>query len=345
MEIVAPSETFELEDTAAVGAVRRRFQALASVAGLDEIRAGDAALIATELASNVIKHARHGGAILSTVAHAGQRGVALVVWDRGPGMNVAACLRDGMSTAGTRGAGLGAVARLATRFDLNAPPGRGSDAVATVMPGGKSPAASRFSVGAVAVPYPGLQICGDAWDAHCRDEVATLLVSDGLGHGDGAADASAAVVAAFRARPDDPLPVILERAHRAARATRGAAATLARIDLRAREVTVAGVGNVAVWVAGATLKQLVTQHGTLGQAAPSQIREERHPLAHGALVVLCSDGLKSRWTFDELPELRDHAPATIASAIWRDFARGRDDATVLVARETAAAPVISLGAA
>jgi hypothetical protein len=58
----------------------------------------------------------------------------------------------------------------------------------------------------------------------------------------------AAVLAAFRAGPDDPLAAILERADRAARPTRGAAATVARIDLASGELAIAGVGNVAPWM-------------------------------------------------------------------------------------------------
>jgi anti-sigma regulatory factor (Ser/Thr protein kinase) len=334
MEVIGASEVFELSDSADVGAVRRRLATLANEAGLDEARAGDAALVATELASNVIKHAGHGGALLGAVRAGARRGVVIAAWDRGRGMNIEACLRDGMSTAGTRGVGLGAVARLATRFDAYAPAGRGSVVVASVLAQGTPPPAT-FAVGAACVPYPGLTVCGDAWDVHLDGPRATVVVCDGLGHGDGAAAASAAVIAAFRLGPGDPLTAILERADRAARATRGAAATVVRLDRERRALTVAGVGNVAAWIAGDAVKQLVTQHGTLGQAMPV-LREERYAFAAGAQLVLCSDGIKSRWSLDDQPGLARRDPATIASVLWRDLARGRDDATVVVVREVAA---------
>jgi len=332
MEVGGTCELFELDDNADIGAVRRRFAALAAAAGLDEVRTGEAALIASELASNVLKHAQRGGAVLGAVFEHGRRGVVIAAWDRGPGMNLDACLRDGMSMAGTRGAGLGAVARLATRFDAYTPYGRGSVVVATVFPRRAAPPA-RFAVGAACLPFPGLPVCGDAWTAHVDGERATAVVCDGLGHGAGAADAAAAVIAAVRAAPGAPLGAILERAHRAAHATRGAAATIARLDLADRELVVAGVGNVAAWVAGDTLKQLVTQHGTLGQVVPSQLREERYRFAPGALLVLCSDGIKSRWSFDDHPGLAACDPTTIATVMWRDLSRGRDDASVVVVRE------------
>jgi anti-sigma regulatory factor (Ser/Thr protein kinase) len=332
MEVIGDCECFALDDTADVGAVRRRFAALAALAGLDEARAGDAALIASELGSNVLKHATRGGALLGEARDGDRRGVAIAVWDRGPGMNLDACLRDGMSTAGTRGVGLGAVSRLATRFDAYTWPGRGSVVTATVLAADRG-AAARFAIGGLSVPYPGLTVCGDGWDAHVDGDRATVVVCDGLGHGDGAAAAAAAVIAAFRAAPDAPLPAILERADRAARATRGAAATAIRLDLARRELAVAGVGNVAAWLVGDAARQLVTQHGTLGQAAPTHIREERHPVPSHGLIVLCSDGIKSRWNLEGHPGLTVRDPLTIAGALWRDLARGRDDASVVVVRE------------
>jgi anti-sigma regulatory factor (Ser/Thr protein kinase)/serine/threonine protein phosphatase PrpC len=331
-------EAIEIEHEADVGAVRRRFAALAAASGLDETRTGEAALIATELASNVIKHARSGGALVGAVAAGGVRGVAIAVWDRGPGMNVEACLRDGVSTAGTAGAGLGAVSRLATRWDAYSRRGAGTVISASVFPRGPRGSIPRtaFDAGGVAVPYPGMAVCGDAWRVHQAQDRATLIVCDGLGHGDGAAAAARAVLDAFSERPEDSPAAILAHADRAARSTRGAAATVVRVDRAAREATIAGVGNVAAWIASAgATRQLVTQHGTLGQATP-RIREERYAFPPGAVLVVCSDGIKPRPGFlgsgDHL-DLPAHDPATTAATIWRDHARGRDDATAVVLRE------------
>jgi anti-sigma regulatory factor (Ser/Thr protein kinase)/serine/threonine protein phosphatase PrpC len=329
---VNENEALELDHESHVGAVRRRFATLAATSGLDETRTGDAALIATELATNVIKHAGHGGALLGCIEAGGVRGVSITAWDRGPGMDVHACLRDGMSTAGTAGAGLGAVSRLASRWDAYSRRGAGAVITACVFPRGAS-ARTVFDAGGVCVPHPTMTVRGDRWRAHESGQRATVIVCDGLGHGDGAAAAARAVVAAFAQRPDDALGTILEHADRAARATRGAAATIVRIDLAARQATVAGVGNVAAWVAGGeSSRQLVTQHGTLGQAMP-RIREERYDFPAGAHLVMCSDGLKNRLALDDHPGLLAHDPVTIAAMLWRDHARGRDDATAVVVRE------------
>jgi serine/threonine protein phosphatase PrpC len=240
-----------------------------------------------------------------------------------------------MSTAGTAGAGLGAVSRLATRWDAYSQPGRpgaGTVISATVYARAKL-VRTAFDAAGVCVPHPGMIACGDAWRLHESGERATLIVCDGLGHGDGAAAASRAVLGAFSQRADETPAAILENADRAARATRGAAATVVRLDLAAREATVAGVGNVAAWIVGGeSTRQLVTQHGTLGQAMP-RTREERYAFPAGAQLVMCSDGLKSRLAIDDYPGLLAHDPATIAATLWRDHARGKDDATAVVLRE------------
>jgi len=138
------------------------------------------------------------------------------------------------------------------------------------------------------------------------------------------------VCEAFHERPDDPPAAILERAHAAARSTRGAAASVARIDRAAGKITFAGVGNVAGWYwTDDGLRPMLTRHGTLGQAA-AKPREEIYPFSEGTAVILASDGLESRWSVGDYPGLRARAPATIAALLWRDFSRGRDDATAVV---------------
>jgi anti-sigma regulatory factor (Ser/Thr protein kinase) len=340
---VEVTESIGLDHEADIGAVRRRLAALAAAVGLDENRTSDAALIATELATNVRRHAGGGGALLGACAERGA--VAIAVWDRGPGMDVDACLRDGMSTAGTAGVGLGAVSRLASRWDAYAPRGRGTVIVAHVEaaprgPGwgrearpAQEPAQPRAAVGAVRLPYPGLPVSGDAWDLHAEGDAATLIVCDGLGHGDGAADASRAVIGAFRERPGDPPAAILDRANRAARPTRGAAATVVRVDFAAQQAVIAAVGNVGAWIAGGDApRQLVTQHGTLGHAMP-RLREERYAFPPGAALLVASDGLRSRIDLAAYPGLLGRDPCVAAVALWRDYQRGRDDATAVVLRE------------
>jgi hypothetical protein len=249
--------------------------------------------------------------------------------DRERGMDLERCLVDGVSGAGSPGTGLGAVARLASSWDGFSAPARGTVITAAVHRERNLPRAD-FHCGAVCLPFPGERVCGDAWRAVATADSATLIVVDGLGHGPLAAEAARAVCDAFQARADAAPAAILEYAHGMARSTRGAAASVARIDNSTRKVTFSGIGNVSGWLwSDAGLHPMLGNHGTLGHAF-SRAREETYVLPEGGSVILATDGLKSRWELDRYPGLARCSAATTATLIWRDFARGRDDATVAV---------------
>ncbi len=138
-------------------------------AGFSEERAGKAALIATELATNLAKHAAGGELLIRPVRdHAGigvPDGIEIVALDRGPGMpDVALARQDGYSTAGTLGHGLGSIARQSDFFQIYS---RSSGTVAMAQICREPPIAiareSLFEVGGVMVSHPGEDICGDDW--------------------------------------------------------------------------------------------------------------------------------------------------------------------------------------
>jgi hypothetical protein len=108
------------------------------------------------------------------------------------------------------------------------------------------------------------------------------------------------------------------------------------VDRGRRLVRFAGVGNVAGAVlANGTLRHMVSQHGTLGHDA-RRFHEFQYPWPDEGLLVMHSDGLVSHWTLDRYPGLLVRHPTTIASVLYRDFSRGRDDTAVVIAREAAA---------
>ena len=81
----------------------------------------------TEAATNLVKHGGGGELLLRTLGNDGTRGVGVLALDRGPGFgNLAEAMRDGFSTAGTPGTGLGAIRRLSTLFDIYSLPGAGA---------------------------------------------------------------------------------------------------------------------------------------------------------------------------------------------------------------------------
>lgn len=82
---------------------------------------------ASELARNAVVYGGGGEVSLEQVGNGSRRGLRLVFEDRGPGIpDVELALRDGYTTGGGLGLGLGGARRLANDFEIDSAPGRGT---------------------------------------------------------------------------------------------------------------------------------------------------------------------------------------------------------------------------
>lgn len=317
-------------DASHVAAARRHAVAMAATAGQDEADAGRVALVVTELANNLLRHGG-GGEMLFGLDRATAAGIEILALDRGRGMSdVAACLRDGFSTAGTPGTGLGAVQRMADEMDIHSRPRAGTTVLARVRRR-RDPVSAPRALGIVTVPKSGETVCGDAAAMiQGEDGRIGLLVADGLGHGELAAAAAQEALRQFRARRlSDPVET-LEAVHAGLRHTRGAAVAVAMIDPVRRVVTYGGIGNIAGLLADdAGTRRMISYNGTAGHGV-WKVQAFTYPFADRPVVVMHSDGLATSWTLDSHPGLLRHDPAVIAATLYRDHARGRDDCGVLV---------------
>jgi len=319
-------------------AARTAARETAERSGMNETDAHRVGLVATELATNLVKHTPGGGELLIRFCERSAAEVELIAIDRGPGIrDIASALRDGHSSAGSPGTGLGAVRRLSEEFDISSTPGHGT-AVLARLRARRTPRArsGAFEIGVISQAKPGETVCGDAWHVRQYPNSAAVLVADGLGHGLFASEASEAAVQAFEREPiGHETARALESIHHAIRHTRGAAAAIADVNKDRGVVRFSGVGNIvgAVCLEG-TLRQAVSNNGTLGHQA-QHFREYLYPWAADGVLVMHSDGLSGRWTLDRYPGLRLRDATLIAAILFRDFSRSRDDATVLVAREAA----------
>lgn len=313
---------FVIDDASKVGEARRAAQTLASFE-LDADMAGKVAIAASELGNNLIRHAGGGDLLVQCIGDETHSVVELLAIDRGPGMtDVARCMTDGYSTAGTPGTGLGAVRRLSSEFDIHSMPGEGTVVMARF---GKL-AGVRY--GAVNIAIDGEPECGDAWHLVEGPDGIALLVVDGLGHGSFAAEAARACVATFSAAPFLPPQDTMMRANAAMSKTRGGAAAVGIID--GESLSYAGVGNISgTLVTPGRSQGLVSHNGTLG-LNPRRAQQFEYRVEPHALLVMHSDGVSARWDVKSRPDLLSCHPAIIAATIWRDHGRGRDDATVVV---------------
>jgi anti-sigma regulatory factor (Ser/Thr protein kinase) len=317
---------------------RRCALSLAAGLSFDEVSAGNLGLVVTEAAKNLLKHAGGGNIILRLLAGGGD-GIEMLALDKGPGIaDPGRCFQDGYSTAGTSGNGLGAIARLSNFHQIYSRPGQGTVLLAQVWRRGSNGQGAnghtRFGVGGVCVPVAGEEDCGDDWVFQEKARGARITVADGLGHGPAAADASRAAVRTAREQINDSSPALLERIHGALRSTRGAAVAVAEIDPEARVLRFAGIGNISAAVVprSGPIRRLASGAGTAGHQY-RKILEFSCPWEPGSLLLMHSDGLQTQWSFDPYPGLLERHPSVIAGVFYRDYARSRDDVTVVVARE------------
>ncbi|SFU59052.1 ATP-binding SpoIIE family protein phosphatase [Pseudoduganella namucuonensis] len=326
-----------VSDNSHVAAARRAAGDLAARLGFDPVRSGELAIVVTEAASNILKHAGHGEILLRPLRVGGHAGVEVLAIDHGPGMaNLPASMEDGRSTAGSYGVGLGAMLRLSSTMDVFCAPGQGCVIALTLWPRG---AAERealdapLRLGVVCQPMAGETECGDGWALAHDATWATVLVADGLGHGPLAADAARAALHSAMERPERTATALMEDAHAALRATRGAALAIVRIDMLAEQLRMAGIGNIAVqaWHDGER-RQLVSHNGIVGSNM-RKVQEFGAGWGGNGMLILHSDGLNTRWNLDDYRGLADCHPAVVAAVLYRDFTRGRDDVTVLVLRD------------
>lgn len=82
---------------------------------------------ASELARNTLEHGGGGEVEIAAVSNPPRRGVRLVFSDQGPGIeDIEQALRDGFSTGGGLGLGLGGARRLCNEFSIESMPGQGT---------------------------------------------------------------------------------------------------------------------------------------------------------------------------------------------------------------------------
>jgi anti-sigma regulatory factor (Ser/Thr protein kinase) len=327
-----------------VGAIRRHVRAWAVRSGASELQCARAELAATELGTNVLRHAgARGYMLVQPLVGVERRGLELVAVDHGPGLRDvsglwrtmldqdAAPLAPAPERGQGLGCGLGAVRRSACEFDLHSTT-RGTVVLARFL-FERETRAPVLRCGAVSVPIQGEEVCGDGCGVVARGESFAALVVDGLGHGPAAAIAAQAALAVLHEATDlDPVRYLLG-AHAALRGTRGAALSVCRIDPAEGRLSFAGLGNVEGRVHTSSRSfGMSPRPGTAGMnVSVPRIHVQELPWEPGAMLVLHSDGVRHQ---AELGALRARDPSIIAAVLQRDWSRGRDDATVLVVHDT-----------
>jgi hypothetical protein len=95
----------------------------------------------------------------------------------------------------------------------------------------------------------------------------------------------------------------------------------------------AGIGNIAGYVVGPAKTQFMISHnGTAGHEA-THFQEFLYPFPETSVLIMHSDGLSTSWNLGAYPGLALRHPTVIAGTLYRDAARDRDDACVVIAKD------------
>jgi anti-sigma regulatory factor (Ser/Thr protein kinase) len=336
------SYLYLISEPSKVGEARRDAVKFAQESGFEETQVGKVAIVVTEAANNLVKHAQGGELIFRTFNQKSVSVMEILAIDSGPGMaNVPECLQDGYSTTGTPGTGLGAIHRLSDFSDIYSQPGKGTVLFSQICGSqikdfNSMSESDRFELGAICLPHPKEQICGDSWGHKIYEEQKLfLIVADGLGHGPKAAEASQTAVRLFQETNTASLAEFFETIHRGLSGTRGAAVTIVEVDATSRMVSAMAVGNVTgeLILGDGTTKRFTAHNGTLGVQF-SRLQKFEYPWPRNSLLLVNSDGLTTKCCEPTAYfGLNRRHPALIAGVFYRDFKRGNDDVTVVVVHE------------
>ena len=178
------------------------------------------------------------------------------------------------------------------------------------------------------------QLSGDMHAVVERDGGALVALLDGRGQGFEAAEAVRTALPVIEAHASASVVTLVQQCHDALRRTRGAVMSAAWFDAHDASMTWTGVGNVdSVLIRAAKHAQsrneaIATRGGVVGYRLPT-LHAERHSLSRGDMLVMATDGIRSTFTTGIVTQF---SVQEIAELILARFAKGTDDAHVVVAR-------------
>lgn len=169
--------------------------------------------------------------------------------------------------------------------------------------------------------------CGDGY-VIIDNDVNTIALADGLGHGPMAAVAAKEFCHFVKENEAKTLTHLLGQGSTHIARTRGAAVAIIRIDKENHSLQFSGIGNVELQAVSEDSIKPVSVPGIVGRKL-RKIKEFDYTLHQGDLLALYTDGISSRF---ELKSYR-HLPAEkIAEKILDDHGKFHDDATCIVIR-------------
>jgi len=329
--------SFNVEDRSYLSMLKREVHRLSVQCGLTEKRVAEIDIVVAEIGSNIIKHAG-GGEVLVMLTETPQPAIELIAIDNGPGItDLARMMQDGISTVNTLGHGLGAIKRLTDFLQIYSVKGNGTIVLARfyLKPADQYPSKPGPEIRTILVSKPGEKVCGDGYYVSPDRTGIRVFLGDGLGHGPEAHKAATAAIHFFRYCMLHDLDDVLREMHTDVKRTRGLVGTAAVYNYKDRNWRICGVGNIhtRIWTATES-KTYLPYNGIIGHNLPRTINEQlvEHPPGKDQIVIMCSDGIRTRWEMTKYPGIFRYDMSVLAAAIYRDNARKTDDMSVVIVK-------------
>ncbi|MEJ7644826.1 MAG: ATP-binding protein [Chryseolinea sp.] len=330
--------SYIVEERSYVSFIKREIHQKVVAAQFTHKQQGEIDIIISEITSNLIKHAARGEILYRVLPIEGSSPIFEVLClDKGPGMaDPAKMMKDGISTTKTLGNGLGAMERLSNLFQIFTLPKWGTIVYAKVgKPTERIPRKPGFSVEVktLCVPKLGELVCGDGFSVKQTEDFINIFFGDGLGHGPPAKDAVDQAAKFFQECPETDPVIILRQMHEVAKKTRGLVASVAVLNRTSGQWSLCGLGNILTKLyTGIEYKNYLSYNGAVGLNIPNSMKASTIPAERNQHLIMCSDGLQSRWDLLKYPSVFKYDNTLLAAALYKDFSRGTDDSSSLIAK-------------
>lgn len=330
--------SYSIEDRSYIAYLKREIHKEVTAGNFTEQRAGEIDIIVSEICSNLIKYAA-SGEVLYRVEHTADNESCfeIIAMDKGPGIpDVSRVMRDGVSTGSTLGQGLGALERLSDTFNIYSIPDWGTivySRVTTLKNGFVRKENFDLDIRGLVVAKPREVGCGDLYRVKRTNTDVRVFLGDGLGHGKFAQEA-VQVASDFFFGTDESNPVdIIREMHEKVRRTRGLVGTIGILDRKMNVWRICGVGNILTRLyQGIVYKNYMAYNGTIGLNIPKSLNASTLPAERNQYLVMCSDGIRSRWDLTKFQSILKYDNMIMAASIYKDYNRGTDDSSILISK-------------
>lgn len=171
--------------------------------------------------------------------------------------------------------------------------------------------------------------CGDIGVVKEDDEQYFFALVDVLGHGAEARKLALIIESYLIDHYTSDLVTLINGLHKKIIGSRGAVATICRLNKENSELSYVGIGNITVRILGVKSVRLVSKDGVIGyRTIRPQLQKVK--LCPKDILLLHSDGIREHFDVYECKSLWTATPQSIAKEIMDKFKKNDDDASCIV---------------